>query len=406
VNPIPIPLICISGPTATGKSAFAIALAKTLDGEIINADSVQVYRGLDIGSAKPSKKEVLEVPHHLISHVDPREHYSVGRFRREALQCIYDIHERKKIPIIVGGTGLYIRGLFSAFIDAWGFEFGEDVVSQISRMYSGDDRSTFLHSLLMALDREAARKFPQNDQVRVRRSLVQVISSGLPLEAMKKIRNASVVRDRRSLKEDVQYILCPLVWICEENRLKLYEKINQRVHTMINRGWVEEVGKLLQEIPKESSSMNSIGYKQLSSLDYSTFPELPEVPGNLILEIQRDTRRFAKRQMTWWRNQPNALDWKSIFGVCSFSTGLVERPSFEIHKVESCSDSSSEEQSASLNSLHAPLKDAVNGSREFCENRMKDISLRFISGIQSNEIPETGTHLGDEVVYFGRLQIV
>ncbi len=382
---VPIPVICISGATASGKSSFALALAKELGGEIINADSVQVYRGFDIGSAKPVQSELLEVPHHLISHVNPLEHYSVGRFRKEAMQCIVDIFNRGKVPIVVGGTGLYIRGLFSSFLDSWGFSFGEEMLEKILSRVSTDQEGVFLHGLLQVLDHETASRFPLQDTRRVSRSLIQILSSGVPLTALKSVRNFPVKSYSEKNMDLPDYRLCPLVWILGQKREKLYGQINARVLKMIDEGLVKEVGELLLSVPKDAPPFLSIGYRHLSSLDYSKFPELPHVPDDLIEEIQRDTRRFAKRQLTWWRNQPNVLDWKSVFEVCSddLEVSITPPPA----------------------SPYNYKDNEISGTRELCELYLKKFSSRFVNMVQGGGAPFVVSDRGEPDVWYGSLSI-
>lgn len=321
MNKVPIPLICISGPTASGKTSLAIKLAEYLGGEIINADSVQVYKDFDIGSAKPNAEELKIVPHHLISHVKPSESYSVGRFRKEAYSKIIEIHKRKKIPIIVGGTGLYIRGLFSPFIDSWGFNYGEEMIKKILLSISKEEAFQFSHRLLEILDKETAAIIPSNDNVRVYRALVQCFSSGLPVSSLKKIRN-EIMNNSLSKDSDTDsdnYLLVPLVFILEPRREELYSRINQRVVKMFENGFLEEIQALIKRYQASCPAFRAIGYRHLLNAINLGINIEGLVYDNLIEEIQRDTRRFAKRQITWWRNQPNVLDWKSIFEVCSCS---------------------------------------------------------------------------------------
>lgn len=414
-----IPVLCISGPTASGKSAFALELAKSLNGEIINADSVQVYEGFDIGSAKPSKEELDSVVHHLVSHVRGDEHYSVGRFRKEAMSCILDISSRGKVPIVVGGTGLYIRGLFSNFLDSWGFSFGEEVLEKILEKISEEDHGSFLHQLLSVLDIETAKKFPVQDERRVRRSLVQILSSGVPLSALKDLRNAHISEQSEQQSEgdtsrdgEASAVeLYPLIWIVEQNRQVLYDRINLRVEKMLESGWVSEVANLLKYLSPDSAPFLSLGYRHLSSLDYSSFSELPVPPRELIEEIKKDTRRFAKRQLTWWRNQPNVLDWKSVFAVCSPNPGgnvaVDDRPSQRGHapEVVTASAESSAESSFGQSSKDAAKDGDIRGTREFCELQLKEFSRRFIEVIRDPVFSGVDFSSIEPKVFYGRVNI-
>ncbi|HMO17502.1 MAG TPA: tRNA (adenosine(37)-N6)-dimethylallyltransferase MiaA [Oligoflexia bacterium] len=337
---VSIPVIAISGPTASGKSAFSIQLAKRINAEIINADSVQVYEGLDIGSGKLSLEEREGIVHHLISHVSPVEQYSAGRFRKEALSLINDIHSRGKVSLIVGGTGLYLSTLFGNFLDNSGTDVGEKLLSHIEKTFHDIDLRHYYSKWLKILDPEGSAGIPESDFIRTRRALLLVLSFGCPLNHIREKRNVSTVNPQMP-------ILRPLVIILEEDRNELNNRINERVVKMFKVGWVKECSDLLRRFSPDTESLHqevlsvipackAIGYRHLSALDYSTFPDLPEVDNDLIKQIQRDTRSFAKRQRTWWRHSPHKMGWSEInWTGSSWSSGSIHSECFNSHSVMS-----------------------------------------------------------------------
>ena len=294
-----IPVICVSGPTASGKSNFAIQLAKVVGGEIVNADSVQVYCGFDVGSGKIKTAEMEGIEHHLLSHVDPREQYSAGRFKREAMLAIEEISAKGKIPIIVGGTGLYVRALFSEFLGALNTASALKMLENVQSNFGEEDFLKWCWSYLCLVDPEAANRIGQNDSFRIQRALLLFLSIGIPQSLCLKAFN----------KKDSR--ICGLVFVLEEESSSLYSKINERVLGMFENGLVSEVAEIAAE-NKEAPGLRSLGYRHIfSSLNQPKALEMLEI-SSLINNIQRDTRRFAKRQKTWWRNQPSALGWVPV----------------------------------------------------------------------------------------------
>jgi tRNA dimethylallyltransferase len=294
-------VICVTGPTASGKSNFAIALAKRIGGEVINADSVQVYRGFDIGSGKTTLDEMQGVPHHLLSHLNPNEQYSTGRFRKEAFEVIEDILARKKVPIVVGGTGLYIRSLFSDFMGVVNSEFPEQIFEKLRFDLSENQFKNWCAKFLETVDSEAYARIGENDSVRIQRALSLFLSLGVKNSLCRLILN----------RNDCN--LSGLIFILEEEREVLNSKINSRVQKMWEEGWVEEVRNIIEKNSKMEISqfpaLRSIGYKHIFSA-LSQDKSLKTIDlSSLINSVQRDTRRFAKRQRTWWRHQPEGMGW-------------------------------------------------------------------------------------------------
>ena len=368
-----IPLICISGPTASGKSGFAVELAKLLNGEIINADSVQVYKDFNIGSAKMTQAEMKGVPHHLLSHVEPLERYSAGRFRKEASLAAKEIYSRGKLPIITGGTGLYLRALFSGFLGSHDVSDAVEVLDRIAKqMFSLEEEQSDSHKysfskwcfdLLKIIDPANAEKIGEHDQFRLERALSIFLRYGLPPNVYKDIYN----------QEASEFL--GLVFIIEDERDYLYQRINNRVEEMFNAGWLNEVNVLRSSYPL-AHGLRSIGYRHINNAlklckDLESLELTP-----LINNIQRDTRRFAKRQITWWKNQPRSLGWIPLQDV-SDEFGTV-RQSFN-ENLEGAFDDKV---------LHGNYQEIIKLVSEIAEKFLSDISdgkLRVGSSVESSE---------------------
>lgn len=273
------PVVVIVGPTAVGKTKTGIELAKAFDGEIVSGDSVQVYRGMDIGSAKVTKEEAEGIPHHLIDICDPDDAMSVAMFQQLARAAIDDIYARGKLPIIVGGTGLYIRSIL------YDYEFVERPVDEalreeLERLAEVKGREA-LHQRLVQLDPERAATIHPNNVRRVVRAL-EVAMQG------------DTQTTDSAPSEHYDYRL----FVLHADREILYDRINQRVDAMMEAGLVEEVERLLAQGYRETQAMRAIGYKEI----------IPFIDGNISKEkatdlLKQHTRQFAKRQLTWFRHQ-------------------------------------------------------------------------------------------------------
>jgi tRNA dimethylallyltransferase len=278
-------VLVIAGPTAAGKSATALHLAQMLNGEIINADSVQVYRGLDIGAAKPSASERAAVIHHLLDIADPRENYTVARYQKDAAAAIVRVHSRGRLPILVGGTGLYIRAVVR------GYAFSESGMDEELRSRLRTEAEALgpaaLHNRLSQLDPDAAARLHPNDVRRVIRALEVYEQTQTPI-------SRQVEQTQPNPAYDVRMIGITL------EREVLYRRIEQRVDRMLEAGLVTEVRSLLESgVPPQAKAMQSLGYRQIVAF----------LQGDISLaeateQIKRDTRRFAKRQLTWFRREP------------------------------------------------------------------------------------------------------
>ncbi|NLZ94116.1 MAG: tRNA (adenosine(37)-N6)-dimethylallyltransferase MiaA [Firmicutes bacterium] len=281
-------LIVIAGPTAVGKSAVALALAQKINAEIISADSVQVYRGLDIGSAKPTLTERQQIPHHLLDIKDPHENYTVAEFQKDAAAAISDIAARGKIPLLVGGTGLYIRAL------VWGFAFSESGINQKLRQklhaIAQKEGNQTLYQRLLEVDPQTAKKIHPNDLRRIIRALEVYKQNKLPIS--EQVRQTP----QQPVYQTKQFVLTM-------QRELLYKRIEKRVDKMIADGFVREVQRLLARgVPPDAKAMQSLGYKQIVAY------LLGQIPLTEAIElIKRETRRFAKRQLTWFRREKNNI---------------------------------------------------------------------------------------------------
>ena len=281
------PLVILAGPTAVGKTAASIGLAKALHGEIISGDSMQIYRGLDIGTAKITAEEMEGIPHHLIDIKEPWESFSAAEFKERADALIAAICKRGKLPIIVGGTGFYINGVL------YEYHFGEahqdETYRQELLQYQKEHGSEGLWQLLHLRDPKSAERLHPNDEKRVMRALEVLHVTGIPAsERQEQI-------DRKEMRYHAVYFGLSLP------RDVLYDRINRRVDLMIAQGLEQEVRSALAAgVPKDAQSMTSLGYRQM----------IQYFDGELSLEkaielIKRDTRHFAKRQLTWFRHDPN-----------------------------------------------------------------------------------------------------
>jgi len=287
-----IPILVIVGPTAVGKTRIAIELAKELNGEIISADSRQIYKGMDIGTAKPSKDEQAAVKHHMLNVVNPDEHFSVGEYKRNAEKIIEGIWQRKRLPIIAGGTGLYIRAVIDGLWEGpkADYELRDKLKKEEETFGKG-----YLYKKLKEVDPETAEKTKPNDLVRIVRSLEVYYKEG------KTISHFHRLHGFQEKNYNIMFIGLTM------DRGRLYKKIEERVDEMINSGLIDEVKALLKKEYNENiSSMTGVGYRQ--AIGY--------LKGDYNLEeavrlIKRDTKRYAKRQYTWF-NKDKRIEWSNI----------------------------------------------------------------------------------------------
>jgi len=283
----PKTVLFIIGPTAVGKSELAFHLAQELGGEIISADSMQVYRGMDIGTGKPSKQEQKKVRHHLIDVCSPSRAFSVFDFHQRAVKAIFEIQDRKKIPIIAGGTGFYIRALLD------GLEPSPPPDPKLRRKLETELRKKGLNFLVKKLAKIAPKKAQEID-VRNPRRVLRALEVALLAKKNWKTKQLPV----RSISK---LGLCPVVIgvLCE--REKLYCRINERVEFMFAEGWIREVKRLVTRRFSKTAKQ-AIGYSRILPLLRKKKLKKPDFPA-LIDQVKTDTRRYAKRQLTWFRQE-------------------------------------------------------------------------------------------------------
>nr|CRH07868.1 tRNA Delta(2)-isopentenylpyrophosphate transferase [Candidatus Magnetococcus massalia] len=282
------------GPTASGKSGLAVELARTFSLEIVNADSVQVYQGLEIGSAKPSQEERQAVPHHLLDLVPPDQPFSAGRYREAALAQIEDCHQRGVVPALVGGTGFYFRAVEEGLADIP--QVDPTIVEQLNQLAADTEGQLALHAELSRVDPQWAAQVQPADRQRTIRGLSVYRSSGETLThwlALSKEKNAQQEKKHAFLK-------LALDW----PRETLYARINQRFDQMMEQGFLDEVRGLLEQgYDSNLPAMKAVGYRALLS-HLQGACSLAEA-----IELgKRDSRRYAKRQLTWLRQEKN-LHW-------------------------------------------------------------------------------------------------
>ena len=278
-------VIVIAGPTASGKTRLGVELALALDGEIINADSMQVYRGMDIGTAKPTSEEKRDIVHHLLDVVDPDEEFNAATYRSLALPLVRNLSSRAKTCLIVGGTGLYIKSLLGGLLQC---PSADRELRESLRWECDVYGSATLHERLKSLDPDSASKIHPNDRVRITRTL-EIIH--LTKSRLSDLRRNHGFGDRP---------LSPLKFCLEVNREELYHRINERSMAMVAAGLPEETENLLSKgYSSDLKPMKAIGYRHMIRY-LEGYWSLQEAIRNL----QRDTRRYAKRQLTWFKADP------------------------------------------------------------------------------------------------------
>lgn len=283
------PLVVLTGPTAVGKTKLSISLAKALNGEIISADSMQVYKYMDIGSAKITEKEMDGVPHHLIDVLSPFEEFHIVRFQELAKKAMEDIYNRGKTPVFVGGTGFYIQAITKDIYFTEGEE-DKQYREELSRL-AAEKGNEFLHEMLREVDKKSAEEIHANNVKRVIRALEFYKENGFPISQ----------HNEEQKQNETPYNLA--YFVLNAPRDLLYERIDRRVDEMMENGLVKEVQKLKDMgCRREMTSMQGLGYKEiLSFLD-------GEIPLDEAVRIlKRDTRHFAKRQLTWFRRESNVV---------------------------------------------------------------------------------------------------
>lgn len=292
------PLIILAGPTAVGKTSLSIRLAKETGGEIISADSMQVYRHMDIGSAKITKEEMEGVPHYLVDVLEPEEEFNVVRFQQMAKEAAERIWEKGKIPLVVGGTGFYIQALLYD-IDFTENDGDESYRRQLEQKASDEEGASELYEMLKAVDLKAAQEIHPRNIKRIVRALEFYHQTG------KKISEHNETQRQKMSPYNYAY------FVLTDERGRLYERIDRRVDLMMEQGLLDEVRYLKKRgVRKDSTAMQGLGYKELYAYLEGEYP-LDEA----VRIIKRDTRHFAKRQLTWFKRERDVI-WadKSVIG--------------------------------------------------------------------------------------------
>jgi tRNA dimethylallyltransferase len=309
LNPLTDPLlIAILGPTGSGKTALSLELATRFHGEIVNCDSVAIYREFFIGTAKPTAEEQVRVPHHLLDEVEPTSYTTAGEYSRKARKVIQQIRERGALPIVVGGTGLYLRALLDGLFP--GPERSEELRERLRGRVS-EKGAPHLHRMLRRMDSKAAEKIHANDVPKLIRAIEVSLSAKQPMTEQWE-------RGRDALQG---YTILRIG--LDPDRALLYERINQRVEKMFAAGLIEETQRLREKYGDAARPLAPIGYKQVVQLLRSEL-DLRQA----IAAVQQAHRNYAKRQMTWFRREPE-VEWIAGFGdeagVVEQAAGLVEK---------------------------------------------------------------------------------
>lgn len=281
-------VIVIAGPTASGKTALSIKLAKKINGEIVSADSMQIYKDMTIGTAKPTKEEMEDIKHYMIDFVSPEVRYSVSQYKKDAIQCIEEIIEQGKTPIVVGGTGLYIDSLI------YGIEFQEiptdmEYRNKLNKM-ADEGQLEILYEKACKIDPEAMKIISKNDKKRIIRVL----------EIYKQTGKTKTQQNIESKKSEIPYDY--KVFAINMDREKLYDRINKRVDIMLENGLIEEVRNLIGKYKNIQTAMQSLGYKEVVEYFNGNFTK-----DEMIEKIKMESRRYAKRQLTWFRKNKDII---------------------------------------------------------------------------------------------------
>jgi tRNA dimethylallyltransferase len=287
-DPSEYPAVAVLGPTGSGKSALALSIARSFRGEVINCDALQIYLGMDIGTAKASWEERLEIPHHLLDLRRPGEDFSAGDYLRAGRETLRRIQAKGTLPVIAGGTGFYFRALSKGLFEGPGRS--EDLRVRMRRVLERRG-SVRLHRALARVDPEAAGRISPADASRIVRAYEVFLLTGKPISCWQQQPTDQLTGFR--------WLKLAISW----PREALYERIDRRVDTMIQRGFIEEVRELLRSYPPDSHAFKAIGYGQIAA-----FLEGRTKLEDAVEEIKRETRRYAKRQLTWFRAE-NGVRW-------------------------------------------------------------------------------------------------
>ena len=281
-------VIVICGPTASGKTALSIELAKKINGEIISADSMQIYKEMNIGSAKPTKDEMQGIKHYLLDYIEPDKRYSVAEYQKEAKKKIKEILNKGKVPIVVGGTGLYINSIIYE-INYNNISIDGEYRKRLEEIAKEKGLDT-LYNQACEIDPEAMKKISSKDQKRILRVLEIYHETG----------KTKTEQEEESRKKELEYKYN--VFGITMDRTILYDRINKRVDEMIEKGLIKEVENMLEKYQEFPTSMQGLGYKEVKE-----YLEKKISKEEMIEKIKRETRRYAKRQLTWFRKNKETI---------------------------------------------------------------------------------------------------
>ena len=303
-------LICVVGPTASGKTKMGVALAKRFDGEVVSVDSMQIYRGMTIGTAAPTAEEMEGVPHHMIAVADPADSWSAARFTAAADECVQDILHRGKRPVLVGGTGLYLDALVRGTDFAAGSQGGE-MRRKLQQRLAQEGAASLLAELA-AIDPEAAARLHLRDEKRILRALEVYYETGETITE----------HDRRSREIPPRYDAA-YIGLSFRDRQDLRDRIDRRVDGMVAQGLLQEVEGLLRSgLPRDATALQAIGYKQFLAV-----AEGRATVAEAIEEVKLRSRQYAKRQLTWLRRNGD-IHWILWEKSPDFSAGLQNATEF------------------------------------------------------------------------------
>lgn len=287
-------LVVVLGPTASGKTALSLALAERFEGEIVNCDSVAMYCEFDLGTAKPTLSERSRAPHHLLDCVEPTNPITAGEYARQTRQVLGEIKARGRLPILVGGTGLYLRALLEGLFP--GPQRSEELRERL-RERAGSRGSNYLHRMLRRLDPAAAEKIHANDMAKLIRAIEVCLASRQRMTELWQQRGREPLRGFRILRLGL-----------DPDRQALYDRINRRAQQMFDAGLIEETQRLLEKYGDAAGPLSSLGYKQAVQFLRGELTREQAVQA-----AQQAHRNYAKRQMTWFRREPE-VHWLSGFG--------------------------------------------------------------------------------------------
>ncbi len=306
-------LIVILGPTASGKTALSLALGENFGGEIVNCDSVAMYREFDIGTAKPSLAERARVPHHLFDCVDPTQDVTAGEYARRARAILQEIKSRARMPIVVGGTGLYLRALLEGLFA--GPERSEELRERL-RERAAERGSQYLHRVLQRLDRAAAERIHPNDAPKLIRAIEVCLASRQKMSQLWQ-RGRDALQGFRILRLGL-----------DPERSALYARINQRAERMFEEGLIEETRRMLQKYGSGARQLTSLGYKQAAQILNGTITREEAVSA-----AQQAHRNYAKRQMTWFRREPDVKWLRGLGDAPIVQKEAQERVTEVLHQI-------------------------------------------------------------------------